>query len=152
MYIQKAEIKNIRSIIDFEIEFKNPAGWHVLIGDNGAGKSTIIRSIALALVGDIQAQGLRANWDDWLNKKANNLIIKLEIHYILGPIEFKDIEDAEILLAIKNSHIQTVNFEFSYTRNADKHLFGIAFVRLEDKDDYGLYSNSINLDFGGNPS
>ena len=54
MYIQKAEIKNIRSITDFEIEFKNPAGWHVLIGDNGAGKSTIIRSIALALVGEVK--------------------------------------------------------------------------------------------------
>ena len=55
MYIQKAEIKNIRSIIDFEIEFKNSAGWHVLTGDTGAGKSTIIRSMALALIGTEQA-------------------------------------------------------------------------------------------------
>ena len=68
MYIQKAEIKHIRSISDFEIEFKNPAGWHVLIGDNGAGKSTIICSIALALIGEKQAQGLRANWNDWIHK------------------------------------------------------------------------------------
>ncbi|CAN5474363.1 AAA family ATPase [soil metagenome] len=71
MYIQKAEIKNIRSIIDFEIEFKNPAGWHVLIGDNGAGKSTIIRSMALSLI-ENQAQGLREDWNDWLNKNADN--------------------------------------------------------------------------------
>jgi predicted ATP-binding protein involved in virulence len=70
MYIQKAEIKNIRSIEKFEIEFKNPAGWHVLIGENGAGKSTIIRSIALALVGE-EFQGLREVWDDWLNKQSN---------------------------------------------------------------------------------
>lgn len=79
MYIQKAEIKNIRSIIDFEIEFKNPAGWHVLIGDNGAGKSTIIRSIALALVGIDQITGLRANWEDWLNKSVDNGEIKLDL-------------------------------------------------------------------------
>ena len=52
MYIQKAEIKNIRSIKNFKIYFGQSSGWHVLIGDNGAGKSTIIRSIALALVGD----------------------------------------------------------------------------------------------------
>ncbi len=71
MYIQKAEIKNIRSIIDFEIEFKNPAGWHVLIGDNGAGKSTIIRSMALGLI-ENQAQGLREDWNDWLNETADN--------------------------------------------------------------------------------
>jgi len=84
MYIQKAEIKNIRSIIDFEIEFKNPAGWHVLIGDNGAGKSTIIRSMALALVGDIEVRGLRADWNDWLNKQANEGEIKLTILRIAG--------------------------------------------------------------------
>ncbi len=79
MYIQKAEIKNIRSIIDFEIEFKNPAGWHVLIGDNGAGKSTIIRSMALALVGEKQVPGLRANWSDWLNRLSESGDINLAI-------------------------------------------------------------------------
>ncbi len=77
MYIQKAEIKNIRSIVDFEIEFKNPAGWHVLIGDNGAGKSTIIRSIALALIGETQAQGLRANWGDWISIQKDDGDIKV---------------------------------------------------------------------------
>ena len=55
MYIKSLNIKNIRSIHDFAMEFENPAGWHVLIGDNGAGKSTIIRSIALALVGPEEA-------------------------------------------------------------------------------------------------
>ena len=77
MYIQKAEIKDIRSIEEFEIEFPNPAGWHVLIGDNGSGKSTIIRSIALALVGHRQVFGLRPNWKDWVNRKSSNGSIKL---------------------------------------------------------------------------
>lgn len=86
MYIQKAEIKNIRSIIDFEIEFPNPAGWHVLIGDNGAGKSTIVCSIALALIGRQQIQGLRADWQDWLNKQARDGSIEL----ILSVLETKE--------------------------------------------------------------
>ena len=78
MYIQKAEIKNIRSIERFEIDFENPAGWHVLIGDNGAGKSTIIRSMALVLVGFQQSAGLRANWKDWLNHKESSGEIRLK--------------------------------------------------------------------------
>ena len=78
MYIQKAEIKNIRSIEKFEIEFKNPAGWHVLIGDNGSGKSTIIRSIALALVGQEQSLGLRINWDNWLSQTEKDGQIRIE--------------------------------------------------------------------------
>ena len=51
MYIKSLEIKNIRAINQFKMAFDNPAGWHVLIGDNGAGKSSIIRSLALMLVG-----------------------------------------------------------------------------------------------------
>lgn len=79
MYIKKVEIKNIRFIDKFEMAFDNPAGWHVLIGDNGAGKSTIIRSIALALIGPEQALGLRADWRDWLRKGEEKGEILLQI-------------------------------------------------------------------------
>jgi predicted ATP-binding protein involved in virulence len=112
MYIQKAEIKNIRSIVNFEIEFKNPAGWHVLIGDNGAGKSTIIRSMALGLI-ENQSQGLREDWNDWLNKSADigKIIVNLSRDDIFDDIEIggyeksakdiknkKDKVDIEIIL------------------------------------------------------
>jgi predicted ATPase len=79
MYIQKVEIENIRSISHFSMEFPNPAGWHVLIGDNGSGKTTIIRSIALALVGAQQSQGLRANWGEWLSKRESLGSISLDL-------------------------------------------------------------------------
>ena len=49
MYIKEVKIKNIRSIEHFEMNFPKPAGWHVLIGDNGAGKTTILRSIAILI-------------------------------------------------------------------------------------------------------
>ncbi|RDB04487.1 AAA family ATPase [Runella aurantiaca] len=66
MYIKKVTINNIRSISDFEMTFPEPAGWHVVIGDNGAGKSTVVKSIALALldITDINAAG--QDWDEWL--------------------------------------------------------------------------------------
>jgi len=68
MYIKKVNIDNIRSISDFEMTFPEPAGWHVVIGDNGAGKSTVVKSIALALldITDINAAG--QDWDEWLKK------------------------------------------------------------------------------------
>ncbi len=81
MYIKSAEIENIKSITKFNIEFKKPAGWHVLIGDNGSGKSTIIRSLALTLVGPNEALGLRADWRDWLNMRADKGYIKLNLDY-----------------------------------------------------------------------
>lgn len=79
MYVQSARIQNVRSVVDFAIKFDRPSGWHVLIGDNGSGKSTIMRSIALALVGLQQSSGLRTNWADWLNPKTSPGSIALEL-------------------------------------------------------------------------
>lgn len=72
MYIRQILIKNIRSIEHFEMTFPEgkEAGWHVLIGDNGSGKSTIVRAIALGLLDykDILASG--ETWNKWLNSKV----------------------------------------------------------------------------------
>jgi predicted ATP-binding protein involved in virulence len=70
MYINKIKIQNIRSISHLEMTFDdNHAGWHVLIGDNGTGKSTVIKSIALALIGANEAKGLRLDWNRFLREE-----------------------------------------------------------------------------------
>lgn len=81
MYINHITIKNVRSIESFEMSFdsEKQAGWHVLIGDNGAGKSTIVRSIALALIGPYDSKSLRLNLNEWLPKKQTEGTITLEI-------------------------------------------------------------------------
>lgn len=79
MYIQKATLRNIRSISHFEMTFAQPAGWHVLIGDNGAGKTSVVRAIALALIGPREALGLRFAWQDWLKNSQNDGFINLVI-------------------------------------------------------------------------
>lgn len=81
MYLRKVHIKNVRSISDlnWSIPKGKAAGWHVIIGDNGAGKSTFLRSIALTLVGPKEAIALRQNWNDWLSRGARNGQIRLEI-------------------------------------------------------------------------
>lgn len=79
MYINKVEIENIRSIGRFEMEFPKPAGWHVLIGDNGSGKTTVIRAISLALIGSEQAKGLRLDWAKWLKKDTREGSVILEL-------------------------------------------------------------------------
>ncbi|RZM20435.1 MAG: DUF2813 domain-containing protein [Pedobacter sp.] len=78
MYIDKIEITNIRAIEHFEMTFKQHAGWHVLIGDNGAGKSSFIRSVALVLVGD-EDGALRLNLEEWLKKPTLGSHISLVI-------------------------------------------------------------------------
>jgi predicted ATP-binding protein involved in virulence len=79
MHLSRLEIKNIRSIATFDLKINRANGWHVLIGDNGAGKSSIIRSIALALTGPEEALGLRADWNEWLSRNADAGSIHLTI-------------------------------------------------------------------------
>lgn len=84
MYIQKIEIKNVRSIVNFEFELQQKEhlpGWHVLIGDNGSGKSSVLRSISLGLIGPRQALRLNPDWEEWLRSDTNEGSISLEVYY-----------------------------------------------------------------------
>jgi predicted ATPase len=71
MYLKSVKLSNIRAIDDLTWEVPEAeAGWNVIIGDNGAGKSSFLRAIALALVGPSEAAALRQNWDEWLRAGA----------------------------------------------------------------------------------
>ena len=69
MHVQRLTIENIRSIHAFDVDLKHTrtAGWHVILGDNGAGKSTAVRALALALMGPANAQAARQIWSRWLS-------------------------------------------------------------------------------------
>ena len=81
MYIRRLHITNIRSIETFEVRFGQGeyAGWHVLLGANGAGKSSVIRSLALSLAGPKEAAALRQNWNNWARFGAEEGAIRLSI-------------------------------------------------------------------------
>jgi hypothetical protein len=79
MYIEAVDIKNIRAIDSLKIKFAKPAGWHVIIGDNGTGKSSVVRAISLALIGPEKALALRLAWEDWLSIGQRAGHIKLMI-------------------------------------------------------------------------
>jgi AAA domain, putative AbiEii toxin, Type IV TA system len=71
MHLRQLKIQNIRSIesLEWELPASHPgSGWHVIVGDNGSGKSSVLRSAALALIGPKDALALRLPWDDWLRK------------------------------------------------------------------------------------
>ncbi|MBZ4421404.1 AAA family ATPase [Myxococcus sp. RHSTA-1-4] len=85
MYLKKVVLTNIRSIDALEWEppssASSLAGWHVIIGDNGAGKSSVLRAIALALVGANEAIALRQDWNEWLRWGAQSGSIHLTLDW-----------------------------------------------------------------------
>ncbi|RRR73646.1 MAG: hypothetical protein EI684_08510 [Candidatus Viridilinea halotolerans] len=83
MHIQRIRISNMKSIdtLDWAIPKDQAAGWHVIIGDNGSGKSTLLRAITLALLGPVEAAGLRQDWDTWLRAETKSGSVRLDMTY-----------------------------------------------------------------------
>ena len=81
MYVRRLQITNIRSIDSLDLRFSasQTAGWHVILGSNGAGKSSVVRSLALALSGPKEAAALRQNWSNWKRFGAEEAAIKLQV-------------------------------------------------------------------------
>jgi energy-coupling factor transporter ATP-binding protein EcfA2 len=70
MYLSRVKFANVRSLseVDWHISPAAAPGWHVIIGDNGSGKSSFLRSIALGMIGNKYAEGLRQDWNTWLRR------------------------------------------------------------------------------------
>ena len=74
MYFRRIKIENLKSIRHLAWELPpqgQRAGWHVIIGDNGSGKSSFLRAVALTLVGPQEIPALRLDWGTWLRQDQN---------------------------------------------------------------------------------
>lgn len=79
MYLKRISIKNLRGVKDLELAFPEPAGWHVLIGDNGSGKSSILKAIALAIMGPNEAMSLRLPLFQYISSDQEEARVELEV-------------------------------------------------------------------------
>ena len=67
MFLARISLRNVRSFGEVEIDF-DPAGrrWTFVLGENGTGKSTLLRAIALVTAGSDSLSELLQNPDDWI--------------------------------------------------------------------------------------
>ncbi len=74
MYIGKVRLRNIRGFeaLDFDLQRTDSsfAGWTVFTGDNGSGKSALLRAMALALAGRDTARSLQPSLQGWIRHGA----------------------------------------------------------------------------------
>ncbi len=92
MYINKIELKNIRGFKDLTFDLARPdgshAGWTVFTGDNGSGKSSLLKAIAVGLTGKETARALQPNFQRWVREGATEGSIELTITPEKGIDEF----------------------------------------------------------------
>jgi len=83
MYIKKIVLTNIKgfSKLEFNLDRGNGqyAGWTVFTGDNGAGKSTVLKAITIALVGKDVARQLQPSFQGWIREGETKGTIHLDV-------------------------------------------------------------------------
>lgn len=86
MHLKSIHVAHIKSLHEVGLTFGDAdlPGWHVILGDNSSGKTTLIRAIALALVGPQEAMALREDWTRWV-----------EIGEVLGTVSLDLTYDTE---------------------------------------------------------
>lgn len=72
MKVLEVSVENIRAVETLHWSVPNvlhPEGWHVILGDNGSGKSTFLQSLAAGILG-LDSLAL-VDYDTWLRKGTN---------------------------------------------------------------------------------
>lgn len=81
MYVEGLTVTNARAIKRLELKFKPDecAGWHVLLGDNGSGKTTVVRALSLTLMGIYNAHASRQDWSNWTSGDSDGMSVDISL-------------------------------------------------------------------------
>lgn len=135
MHVTRVEIQNIRSLEQVTIELtpEEAPGWHVFIGSNASGKTTVLRSIALGLIGSFGVYALRENWMSWVKTdcydgllKINTIAIpKIFSEYLENIIEINFFSSKKYLNSKRYKHAPPLDIKGSYSK--DLSYFSMSF-------------------------
>jgi len=80
MYLVRIALRDVRSIKSLDLDFHASAGgtrrWTLLLGENGCGKSSVLRAIALLLAGSDALPELLGDPDAWIRNGAKKCRIE----------------------------------------------------------------------------
>ncbi len=99
MHIRRIELENIRSIKHLVWELpkeQDGAGWHVILGDNGSGKTSLVRAVALCSIGPKEVYALKQPWYKWLRSSETHSLIKLNFENKEIAVSWFNFSDSSI--------------------------------------------------------
>jgi len=87
MYLSRIQIENIRGFrsgrLKVDLDLRRPdgsyAGWTVIAGRNGSGKSTFLKLVALTVAGPVVTRALQASFSGWLPEGEHAGTVAIDI-------------------------------------------------------------------------
>ncbi|HKG66012.1 MAG TPA: AAA family ATPase [Solirubrobacteraceae bacterium] len=90
MFLRRIVLDNVRSIEHLELGIATPEGqgreWTFLLGENGTGKTTLLRAVALVLAGSEALPELLGAPRDWVRFGASEARIRAELETADGQL------------------------------------------------------------------
>ena len=122
MFIRKVKLHNFKCYKDFEITLEE--GLNIIVGDNEAGKSTILEAINLALSGIINGKSI---WNEISQYIFNKEIVDAYIESVdTAPMALPDIT-IEIFFGGSENPLMNGNANSDRDNSAEGFCFRIAF-------------------------
>jgi len=121
VYIEKIELQNFKCFTDLSINFSNDnfnnnseiesftEPWLLFLGENGVGKSSILKAITIALCGENYYEKLGLVPSSLLQRNKKNGFIKLFLKGEEKPIEVK-FNDKKVTSSIKNPKANLIGY------------------------------------------
>lgn len=106
MFLKKLQLKNFKCLANIELSFDQTKGsnraWTLILGENGTGKSNLLKAIALVTCGSNGLSELLGDTDSWIKNGENSCHIKAVLTTKTG-------EEREVSLTInRNESFSTI--------------------------------------------
>jgi predicted ATPase len=154
MEITKIVLTNIRCFEHIEIDLKSEdetKNWLVIIGNNGVGKTTLLRSIALGLCEESGAAGLLSEISEMLRYNTKKGVIRIEIKpnpeydelaYIETTLTRNEYDEVELNQKVSPRQSHLFNWEdlFACAYGVGRGVFG-----SDDVSEYAVTDSVYSL-------
>lgn len=91
--IERIELRDFKAIQEMDLSFPNSRpdeeSWLMLLGENGTGKSSILKAVALALMGEAHANGLGLDAASFVRRGAREGAVRVHLTGLSRPVELR---------------------------------------------------------------
>jgi predicted ATP-binding protein involved in virulence len=133
MFLKKLTLNNFKCLSNIELSFELPnktnRKWTLILGENGTGKSNILKSIALVTSGSNALGELLGNTDSWIKFNESSCTIKAEMETKKGEKRIISLQfnRGDNFSKIISNNKESLHLIDNAIENADRNYFVVAY-------------------------